>query len=393
MSITAEQAGGTPARTSNLVPYATLAVGIVGLIIACALALPVLTEGGQAMAMGSDMIWGLPVAGYAFLALTSMGVSLAAATALLSGRTEWHRMTPRLFALALGLSVGAIFVLNLELGNALRSLWAIPTGVQLRSPLVWMGLAWTAYMVLVIAILVRLHTAGSQDPVTRRLAVGIVVAGLAAIGTQGLAYGMFAFRPVWYGMGTPLYFFVGAVASGLAVTLIAAQSVRRFRGSEADGAEWRSIQAYLPAAFALALAAYAAVLLARIIGGLWAPTAGVQVVYQEFLRSPLFWIEIVLGLVAPLVLMARAAWRSQPWAQVTAGALALIGLFIARYELTIGGQMVPLLKGTWIPGFIEYSPNAVEWGIVLVGVFTALIFYGLGDRLLRSAGPDRGRGA
>ncbi|MCG5540363.1 MULTISPECIES: NrfD/PsrC family molybdoenzyme membrane anchor subunit [unclassified Halorhodospira] len=392
MSTAAEQTGRAAARTSHLIPYITLAIGIVGLAIAFALALPVLTEGGQAMAMGSDMIWGLPVAGYAFLALTSMGVSLVAATALLSERTEWHRATPRLFALALGLSVGAILVLNLELGNALRSLWAIPTAMQLRSPLVWMGLAWTAYMVLVIAVVARLHTVGSDDQLTRRLAVGIIIAGGAAIFTQGLAYGMFVFRPVWYGMGTPLYFFAGAVASGLAVSLIAAQSVRRFQ-DRGNSPEWRSIQTYLPAAFGVALGVYATVLMARIVGGLWSPTAGVQVVYLEILRSPLFWTETVLGLVIPLVLMARAAWRVQPWAQVTAAALALIGLFIARYELTIGGQMVPLFKGTWIPGFIEYSPNTVEWGIVLVGVFTALIFYALGDRLLRAAGPNRRQGA
>ncbi len=387
MSTLAEQTGDAAARTSHLTPYITLAIGIVGLAIAFALALPVLTEGGQAMAMGSDMIWGLPVVGYAFLALTSMGVSLVAATALLSKRTEWHRTTPRLFALALGLSVGAIFVLNLELGNALRSLWAIPTAMQLRSPLVWMFLAWTAYMVLLIAILGRLHTTGNDDRLTRRLATGIIVAGGAAIFTQGLAYGMFVFRPVWYGMGTPLYFFVGAVASGLAVSLIAAQGVRRFQDGE-NNPEWRSIQRYLPAAFGVALGVYAAVLLARIVGGLWAPTAGVQVVYLEFLRSPLFWTEIVFGLVIPLVLMGHAVWRSRPWAQVTAAVLALIGLFIARYELTVGGQIVPLFKGTWIPGFIEYSPNTVEWGIVLVGVFTALIFYALGDRLLHPAGQN-----
>lgn len=391
MSTNAQTAGRMPGPDSNLAPYLALAVGVVGLIISFFLALPVLTEGSGAMAMGSDMIWGLPVAGYAFLALASMGVSFVACYALITGAAGWERLTPRLLALGLGLSVGALLVLFLELGNGLRALWAIPTSFQLGAPIVWMGIFWAVYMLLVITALVRLQRVTMDDPATRRIAVGIVLTGVAAAITQGLAYGMFPFRPVWYGIGTPLYYLAGALVSGIAFSLLAAQALRRYTDQPASQGEagTRVLSHQLPLALGVALIGYLFVTAGQLITGLWSPTAGVQEVYQAKMVSPLFWAGLLLGLVVPLVLMAAPSLRGQAWAQVLAGALAVVGLFISRYEWTIGGQLVPLFKGSWIPGFVEYTPNAVEWGIVLLGFFAALSLYAAGDRLFSSQPAPR----
>lgn len=67
--------------------------------------------------------------------------------------------------------------------------------------------------------------------------------------------------------------------------------------------------------------------------------------------------------------------------QVLASLLLVIALFIGRYEFTIGGQLVPLFKGNWIPGLIQYTPSTVEWMLTLTTVSVALLVYAIAEKL------------
>ncbi|MDZ7749742.1 MAG: hypothetical protein U5K43_13800 [Halofilum sp. (in: g-proteobacteria)] len=139
MNATAENVG--PGGTMNPgIATITLIVGVIGLIIGLAMAYPVLVEGGRALSQGTNMMWGLPVATYAFLALGSFGISMVAAVGGVFGLAGWDRITPRLYMLALAVSIGAIAALSMELGHPFRAIWAIPANMQVRSPLLWMGM-------------------------------------------------------------------------------------------------------------------------------------------------------------------------------------------------------------------------------------------------------------
>ncbi len=390
MSVTAEQIPGGPRYSGNtMTATLMLAVGVIGLVIGLIAAWPKFIHGGAALSQGSDMMWGLPVVTYAFLALSSFGVSMVAGVGAVFRIEGWDRIAPRLFTLALGLSIGALAALALELGHAFRTLWAIPLNMQIRSPMLWMGAFWGAYVVFLVWLLLRLRQVDIRDNTVRMLSIAIVLTCVGALFTQGLVYGMMVMRPVWYGAATPLYYWVGSVVTGLGMALLFLNITHRFSHGGLAASKRRVMERHLPVIFLVALVGYAIVVVSRTTAGLWSSAEGVQIVYQYMVASPLFWFEILICLAVPIVFMSMAGLRGNPLIQTTAGALAIVGIFIARYEFIVGGQLVPLWKGSWIPALVEYSPNSVEWGMFLIGVFLAITVYAAGDRFFNT-GPHRG---
>jgi Ni/Fe-hydrogenase subunit HybB-like protein len=88
-------------------------------------------------------------------------------------------------------------------------------------------------------------------------------------------------------------------------------------------------------------------------------------------------------MVLPFILLLSPKLRVQPIIQVLASVLVLIGVFIGRYEYIVGGQLVPLFKGTWYQDLIAYTPSMAEWGIVLFGVGVGLLIYAVGAWMFR----------
>ncbi len=366
-----------------------LVVGAIGLVVGLVMVWPKLIHGGVAFNQGTDMMWGLPVVAYAYLALASFGLSMVAALGSVFRLYGFERLAPRLFMLALAVSVGALAALALELGYPLRTLWAIPMNMQIGSPMLWMGGFWGIYIVLLLTMLLRLRQRSVVDPGMRGLAVAISLAGVGALFTQGLVYGMLVMRPVWYGAATPLYFTVGALLAGIALAVLFVNLAFRFNQT-AMPEPTRWVMSYsLPVILLVALVGYAISTGARLMTGLWSNAEGVQIVYQHLLGSPWFWFDIIACVLLPLALLASANLRTSAAIQGLVAALVLVGLFISRYEFIIGGQLVPLWKGSWIPALVDYAPNAVEWGVVIVGVSLAVLVYAIGDRFFNT-GPHAG---
>jgi formate dehydrogenase iron-sulfur subunit len=109
------------------------------------------------------------------------------------------------------------------------------------------------------------------------------------------------------------------------------------------------------------------------------------------LRGPLFtaWsartgtllaIELIVGGVIPLLLLASASWRRDPAVLFTGALLTTLGIVFNRvnvvlFAMTLKGSMPQVAPET-------YAPTAVEWGIS-IGLIAATIFlFGLGARLM-----------
>jgi molybdopterin-containing oxidoreductase family membrane subunit len=98
---------------------------------------------------------------------------------------------------------------------------------------------------------------------------------------------------------------------------------------------------------------------------------GMQV-WRHIVAGPVFWIGLGL-LVAALVMGVSGAGSLR-----LAGLLALLGLFIGKYEFVIGGQLVPLFKGSQVHGLIRYTPSAAEWALLAMSLLLALAVYAFG---------------
>ncbi len=94
----------------------------------------------------------------------------------------------------------------------------------------------------------------------------------------------------------------------------------------------------------------------------------------------LFAVEIVVGGIVPLILLARASQRANRTVLFAAALLTAMGIVLNRanavlFAMTLKGPMPQIAPST-------YSPSIFEWGIS-VGLIAATIFlFGLGARLM-----------
>jgi Ni/Fe-hydrogenase subunit HybB-like protein len=128
-------------------------------------------------------------------------------------------------------------------------------------------------------------------------------------------------------------------------------------------------------------------LAARVITGSWSNADGLQV-WDKITGSPWFWLEAA-ALVAAFAMLVNPGTRNKGNVQFAAAILVIVAVFIGRYEFIIGGQLVPVFKGAWVPGLISYTPSLTEWMMTLVSVSIALGGWAVGEKVLNlAAAPE-----
>lgn len=339
------------------------------------------TEGHAAFNTSSDMAWGAPIAYYLFFLLTSSGLTIIASLDTVFGLRTFYPIAKRCVWLSIITLVAGFTVLALELGHPFRMLWAIPTGMQIHSPMWWMGVLYSIDLVLLCVKFYLLHTGQWDSKLTHRISIASFVTCILAPGTLGLVFGMMAMRPAWYSPVMPMYFILTGFMSAVAFIMFFTSLLRRENGTPA---ELRALyDEILPRLFFVTLLAVIAMRFGQILTGLWSNYEGMEAHWRA-LRSPLFHIEIWLGFILPAALMSTNALRRNTSLQFLAAVLFMVGIFSARLELLIVGQQVPLFKGYWA-GYVEYWPSFTEWMLVPAGFGIFLFLYGAGDWLLRLA--------
>jgi molybdopterin-containing oxidoreductase family membrane subunit len=99
-----------------------------------------------------------------------------------------------------------------------------------------------------------------------------------------------------------------------------------------------------------------------------------------------FWVgEIIIGIILPAILFLVPRFNKNPLNLVLGAFLAMIGIVINRWNVTVSGLFVPLSysPGTEYqlpPG--SYFPNFVEWGIAIGIIGYALTMLTIGVRFL-----------
>jgi molybdopterin-containing oxidoreductase family membrane subunit len=121
------------------------------------------------------------------------------------------------------------------------------------------------------------------------------------------------------------------------------------------------------------------------VAGLWSNADGMQV-WQHLWSRPLFQAELWVGIGVPLLITVLSALRRSLSLQLLAAVIALVALFVARYDFVLGGQLVPLFKGSWAPGLLSYTPTLAEWAVLAAAVFLANVVNAVGERRLPLGG-------
>lgn len=371
----------TQTQTAGPVNLIMLAGGA-AVVVSLGLALANLMGSGHASfnTASNGVTWGLLVVTYVFFSMASTGLAMVAALATLFGARQYAPLIKRCTWLSIVTLVAAFASLALEMGHPFRLLWAVPLNFQPASALVWMGIFYSICLVLLAIKFAKMHKNDwSGDGLTK---AGFVFEVLA-LGTLGSAFGLMAMRPAWYGSEVPALFLACGAVIGVAFAILITQLTYGMDDKAMPERLRKVMTGSLPKLFATTLGLYLVFLLFRTINGLWTNADGFQMV-SMMVKSPWFMIEVI-ALLGAFFIMISPTLRAVGNMQVMAAVATLVAMFIGRYEYIVGGQLVPLFKGAWVTGLIDYTPSTTEWMITIMAFSLVFAGWAFGEKSLNLA--------
>jgi Ni/Fe-hydrogenase subunit HybB-like protein len=360
-----------------------LAVALIGFLVAAGLVLNNLAQYGHAALNTNNLgiSWGFPIVVYDYFLLTSTGLAMLASLAIVFGKETFRPVIKRAVWLALAGLAGGVAVLSLELGHPLRALWAIPFSFAFSSPLYWKVMCVSFYVLSLLILMVRMLKTNWTIADLRINGIVTLVLALGVTAIAGVVYGSQSFRPFWASGDIPVAFIFESLLGGVAFIFFFTFLAYAFNPAALPSGVKRLFTGPLPRLLALAIFVHLLFVLARLASGLYGNLEGLQV-WHHVATSPLFYAEVLIGLILPLVLLMRPSTRNNPWVQMLASFLVMNALLVSRYEYILGGQLVPMFKGAWAPALLSYVPSPTEWLMLLVAIFLSNTFNALGELFL-----------
>lgn len=367
---------------------AVLVAAAVGLVVAGGFVLSQLMSVGHS-AYGSDsrgIFWGLPIVTYDFFLLSSTGLTLLASAWTVFGLKDFEPIARRALWLAIAALAGGVAALFLELGAPLRAVLLIPTSFQTHAPLFWKVWGVVFYAIALAALALKWLAAGTDTQPPKWAAVMAFVAALFITFVAGTVYGMMAMRPFWFGGEISLAFMVEALLGAVTFIIIFTHLAHGLDGARIDERTRSLFAGPLAGLFGALMVAHALFVVSRLIAGLWSNADGLQVWGYLWSRA-VFQAELWIGIGVPLLITLLPGLRRSASLQLLAAAIALVGLFVARYDFVLGGQLVALFKGSWAHGLLQYRPTLTEWAVLATAVALANVVNALGEKKLNLGGP------
>jgi len=182
--------------------------------------------------------------------------------------------------------------------------------------------------------------------------------------------------PLWWTPILPVLFFISAVSIGLAMIIFESSVSSRYfhRGLEIHLLE------KLARAIPIVLAIYLVVRFTQL-----ALANDLKYLFNSGLMSILFWTEIIVGSVIPLIMFALKRIRQSPNGLLIGSIVLLVGMILNRFDVSWFAVRHPDPL-TYIPTFMasnaHYIPSLPEISIS-VGIFSAgILAFGLAARYL-----------
>ena len=400
-------AGARPRFTSRggLAAWLTL---LVALMIGGALAfLYQFANGLGVTGMRNTVMWGQYILFFMFfIGLSAGGLIVASAGRLFNVRI--FKPITRLAVLEATIAVilAGIFILP-DLGRPERVL-NILLHPNFTSPMVWditIVLIYTAMSMTYVWLYARADlarrgsflafgTGASEREIARderiksRMAWVALPSAILLHSITAWIFGLQISRGFWYSAIMAPLFITSALVSGLALVILLALAVRRV-GRLAFGDE---LVAFLGGLLGVFIAVEGFLVGAEFLTAAYpgAPDeAGPIARLLVGPYAPLFWIEILVGLGVPFLILAVRRTRTNPRWVALASVIAVFGIFIHRLNLILNGLSyapigvepgvsIGVWQGPTASSFAMshwYVPTIVEW-LVVTGIlaFGALLF-------------------
>ncbi len=354
-------------------------IGILGLGILTGLftMFRVYTQGFALYAKTDVLVWTLPLATYLFFSLTSAGLAFVSSIPVVFGLNQYEPVKKETTCLELAVLLGSFVCLILHLGSPLNTVYYL-LSPNPASPLWWMGILYSIYLVLLLIAFAQIHTGKTVFT----LNVLIFLIAIATSTTLGWLMGMTDARPSLNASFLTIYFPLTAFVSGLAALLLVSLSNNYFANRQV-AAKTSELYNDMAGLLGFATCIVLVMFLWRTVIGTTSSTAEGFLAFKQMTDSLPYNIELWIGLIIPAGMMLVPAVRKTTWGKIVASFFLLTGMLAGRLEFILSSELMPLGQmAEGRPLFVSYMPTLTEVLVSAFGLSVVLLAYTLGTRFL-----------
>lgn len=325
-----------------------------------------LFEGEQRANYGSYIFWGLWVAMYLFLAGLAAGAYLLAAFEYLFNVSAFKGTGKTMLWAAFVTLPAGLASIWMDLGHMER-IWKVYLQPNFNSFITLVVWGYTLFFILIAISLYLAFRAPQGKAMKVVMWIGFIVAILVA-GGVGFLLGGNAARLYWHVGLFPIQFPVFAIASGAALMLIlVGWFMPELPDSQRKDLLW--ILAIISIATSLAKLYF---VIADYTQSLYGGVTDNVIAVNYVLKGPMaftFWgVQIVLGLLIPVIVLAQPKLAKNGLVAGWMGFLLLIGYAAARLLIVVPGQVAEMMPGQALaysgPKLsLYYTPSLMEWSV------------------------------
>ena len=370
--------GANAGLRRNERPFPIRGASILGVLILVGLvvtAIRFLYGLGAVSNLTDGRAWGLWISFdlYCGVALAAGGFTLAATVYIFNLKTYYPIVRSAILTAFLGY-VMVIIALMVDLGQPWR-IWHIMIYWNPHSPLFevgWCVLLYTTVLALEFSpnVFERFNL---QVPlrVIRFIQIPLVVAGvvLSTLHQSSLGSTLLLMpdkiHPLWFTPILPIQFFLSAAAVGLAMVIVESTLGGKALGHRVD----YRVLAGLGKALPYLLGLYLIVKLVDL-----AAAGELGLIFSSGRYTALYLVELVGGVVIPLVLFALPLVRRSPAALLGSALLVVAGLVLNRFNVSLFA-LQPRPNTT-------YFPHPMEFAVSIAVVSAGILAYVLANRYL-----------
>ncbi len=326
-----------------------------------------------------EVPWGILIIGYSFLVGISAGTAIIGSLAHVFKVSAFHVMSKRVALASLAALIGAFFIIFWELAGPyqLQTLRLLKyyTNFEITSPIWWMV---TLYMIELPLLAIEVYFLVSKKHESAFFAslFGLFL-GVIAYSTLAFVFASNATRPLWHSTSFSLFFIISATAAGASIVLMMIFLSGR-------GEILKTNVSALSKMLFLGLCLMFFVDTWNIFLNTYGAQSELDATMKLFvgkgpLASNFYYFELGLGIVLPAILLVISGFKS-PFMSALAGLFMLIGMFFARFDNIVGGQLLSRPDIHMNFTLHTYHVSNSELSIFIGGLGVAALVFFLGEK-------------
>lgn len=320
------------------------------------------------------LVWGLLITSFPFFTGLSAGSFTLSTLAYVFGKKEYKVISKNAVLMAIVLLIMANLTLFADMTKPLRVMngFLYPNIASMFS---WATFIISAYLLCSTIYAYFIFT--KNDKFAKIMGIICIPVALGVHADTGFVFGLNKGMVLWHTALMPVLFLVSALTSGIALLIVVVTVKETFfpENKKIDPEIIFSVGNLL--IFFLVLEFFLDIVdITTMLYSTHEEFEAVMLWLDGPLSFSFIYVQIIIGGVIPLLLLSHPKTGKTYLGQALAGALVVIGTFAMRFNVVVGGQMIPKSEAGLVPytnkiGYIGYS---LTQEILLL---TAILIFGL----------------